>query len=71
MNKFIDSVELKNAKEIINKAVIKIKERKKLIRIADKHRWDMAKELKDDPITENAEEISGLRQAEAVAGKVR
>nr|XP_034329778.1 uncharacterized protein LOC117690277 isoform X2 [Crassostrea gigas] len=40
-------------------------------RIADKYGWDVAKEFKDDPITENSEESQRLRQAEARAKRKR
>lgn len=48
-----------------------MKEQKKVIRIADKYGWDVAKEFKDDPITENSEESQRLRQAEARAKRKR
>jgi hypothetical protein len=68
---FIEFSELSNAKDCISRLKIKIKEQKKVLRIADKYGWDVAREFKDDPITENSEESSRLRQAEARAKRKR
>lgn len=68
---FINLSELRTAKDTINKLIIKIKEQKKILKIADKYSWDVAREYKDDPITENSEKSSRLRQAEARAKKKR
>jgi hypothetical protein len=53
------------------KSTLRIKEQKKVIKIADKYGWDVSKEFKDDPITENSEESQRLRQAEARAKRKR
>ncbi|XP_062613052.1 uncharacterized protein LOC134274832 [Saccostrea cucullata] len=71
IDKFIDFGDSLNAKEIIKKAVLRINDQKKVIRIADKYGWDVAKEYKDDPITESTEESQRLRQAEARAKRKR
>lgn len=39
-------------------------ERNKIICIADYYGWDVAEEYMDDPITENREDVTKLRQVE-------
>ncbi|XP_061186292.1 uncharacterized protein LOC133194331 [Saccostrea echinata] len=71
IDKYIDYGDVLNAKEIIKKAVLRIKDQKKVIRIADKYGGDVAKEYMDDPITESSEESQRLRQAETRAKRKR
>lgn len=71
IEKLIDFGNIAIVKDVIKNSVLRIKEQKKVIRIADKYGWDVAKEFKDDPITENSEESQRLRQAEARAKRKR
>ncbi|CAG2211331.1 unnamed protein product [Mytilus edulis] len=41
-----------------------LKERNKLLRIADKYGWDVVDEYIDDPITEGTDDATKLRQAD-------
>ena len=49
---------------ILEQAEKSLKERNKIIRIADKYGWDVVEEYIDDPITENTDDATKLRQAE-------
>jgi hypothetical protein len=71
IDKLIDFGDIVKVKDIIKKSTLRIKEQKKVIKITDKYGWDVAKEFKDDPITENSEESQRLRQAEARAKRKR
>lgn len=69
IEKRFDFGDIAIVKDVIKNSVLRIKEQKKVIRIADKYGWDVAKEFKDDLITENSEESQRLRQAEAQTGR--
>lgn len=71
IEKRFDFGDIAIVKDVIKNSVLRIKEQKKVVRIADKYGWDVAKEFKDDPITENSEESQRLRQAEARAKRKR
>ena len=53
-----------NATRMIEQTVKSLNERNKILRIADKYGWDVADEYDDDPITENNDDATKLRQAE-------
>ncbi|XP_021341517.1 uncharacterized protein LOC110442310 [Mizuhopecten yessoensis] len=46
-------------------------ERNKIVKIADRHGWDTVAEYEDDPICDDADDSSKLRQAEARAQRKR
>ena len=52
------------ALRILEQAEKSLKERNKIFRIADKYGWDVVEEYMDDPITENTDDATKLRQAE-------
>ncbi|XP_062581176.1 uncharacterized protein LOC134242979 [Saccostrea cucullata] len=71
IHKFVERGEFSGIEKLITDSVSKIKEQKKVIRIADKYGWDVAREYKDDPITDNSEDNQRLRQAEQRAKRKR
>ncbi|CAG2184789.1 unnamed protein product [Mytilus edulis] len=52
------------AVKALEQAEAALKERNKLLRIADKYGWDVVEEFMDDPLTESTEEATRLKQAE-------
>lgn len=61
---FIERGSASAALKVLDKTEKSIKERNKMIRIADKYGWDVVEEFMDDPLTDNAEEATRLKQAE-------
>jgi hypothetical protein len=52
-----------SAESILEKTTKELRNRNKIIRIADKYGWDVVEEYMDDPITDDNEEATKLRQA--------
>ncbi|CAG2220657.1 unnamed protein product [Mytilus edulis] len=50
--------------QYLEKSIKALKERNKLLRIADKYGWDVVDEYIDDPITEGTDDATKLRQAD-------
>lgn len=71
IEKLVQRGDLDDTHKIIVESISKIKEQQKVIRIADKYGWDVAREYKDDPITDNSEDSQRLRQAEQRAKRKR
>ena len=61
---FLKRGSVSSARALLEKANEAIKERNKVLRIADKYGWDTAEEYVDDPITDGADDATKLRQAE-------
>lgn len=63
IEKLVQHADLDDTSWIIDESISKIKEQK-IIRIADKYDWDVAREYKDDPTTGNSEDSQRVQQAE-------
>lgn len=63
IEKLVQHAELDDTSWIIDESISKVKEQK-IIRIADKYGWDVARAYKDDPVTGNYEDSQRLQQAE-------
>ncbi|VDI24886.1 Hypothetical predicted protein [Mytilus galloprovincialis] len=63
----IERGSLEAALKLLGDSEKALKERNKVIRIADKYGWDVVEEYMDDPLTENSEDATKLRQAETRA----
>ena len=50
--------------QVLESSVNALKERNKILRIADKYGWDVVDEYVDDPITDGTDDATKLRQAE-------
>ncbi|CAC5411057.1 unnamed protein product [Mytilus coruscus] len=50
--------------QYLEKSIKALKERNKILRIADKYGWDVVDEYIDDPITEETDDATKLRQAD-------
>ncbi|CAG2214892.1 unnamed protein product [Mytilus edulis] len=62
--KFIEKDSPALAIQYLEKSIKALKERNKLLRIADKYGWDVVDEYIDDPITEGTDDATKLRQAD-------
>ncbi|CAC5423347.1 unnamed protein product [Mytilus coruscus] len=60
---FIERGSLEAAIKLLRESEKALKERNKVIRIADKYGWDVVEEYMDDPLTDNSEDATKLRQA--------
>lgn len=63
IEKLVQHAELDDTSWIIDESISKVKEQK-IIRIADKYGWYVAREYKDDLATGNYEDSQRLQQAE-------
>ncbi|CAG2253579.1 uncharacterized protein [Mytilus edulis] len=61
---FLERGSVGAAVKALEQAEAALKERNKLLRIADKYGWDVVEEFMDDPLTESTEEATRLKQAE-------
>ncbi|XP_062612429.1 uncharacterized protein LOC134274191 [Saccostrea cucullata] len=59
----LENNRLETAKEILNSTITHLNKRNKIVRIADKYGWDVVQEYEDDPITDDADDATKLRQA--------
>lgn len=59
----LKSNNVESAIEALNSVVKDLNKRNKVVRIADKYGWDVVQEYQDDPITDDADDASKLRQA--------
>ncbi|CAG2221033.1 unnamed protein product [Mytilus edulis] len=64
---FIERGSLEAALKLLGSREKALEERNKVIRIADKYGWDVVEEYMDDPLTDNSEDATKLRQAESRA----
>ena len=69
LDKVLDSLTygstgLPAAVSLLEKCTKALTERNKILRIADKYGWDLVDEYVDDPITDNSDDATKLRQAE-------
>ncbi|CAC5378770.1 unnamed protein product [Mytilus coruscus] len=62
--KFIENDSLAIAIQYLEKSIKALKERNKIIRIADKYVWHVIDEYINDPITEGTDDATKLKQAE-------
>ena len=49
------------AERIVDQCEMALKERNKIIRIADKYGWDVVEEYVDDPLTDGTDDATKLR----------
>lgn len=59
----LKSNNVESAIEALNSVVKDLNKRNKVVRIADKYGWDVVQEYQDDPITDDADDATKLRQA--------
>ena len=61
---FLERGSYSAAVKILEQSEKSLKERNKIVRIADKYGWDTVEEYVDDPLTDNTDDATKLRQAE-------
>ena len=61
---FLDQKRIAAAEKILDQCEKALKERNKIIRIADKYGWDVVEVYVDDPLTDSTDDATKLRQAE-------
>lgn len=59
----LKSNNVESAIDALNSVVKDLNKRNKVVRIADKYGWDVVQEYQDDPITDDADDATKLRQA--------
>lgn len=59
----LENKRIEAAIDTLNSSVSHLNKRNKMVRIADKYGWDVVEEYQDDPITDDADDASKLRQA--------
>ena len=64
---FLEQKSIAAAEKILDQCEKALKERNKIIRIADKYGWDIVEEYVDDPLTDSTDDATKLRQAECRA----
>ena len=58
---FLEQKRIAAAERIVDQCEMALKERNKIIRIADKYGWDVVEEYVDDPLTDGTDDATKLR----------
>jgi hypothetical protein len=61
---FLEQKRIAAAAKIMDQCETALKERNKIIRIADKYGWDVVEEYVDEPLSDSTDDATKLRQAE-------
>jgi hypothetical protein len=61
--KLLEKNRTEAAIDTLRLSVTQLNKRNKIVRIADKYGWDVVQEYQDDPLTDDADDASKLRQA--------